>query len=168
MYFKNMEGNIYFNNKSDYFKFRAINRGCLPVVIEKVIFNEPATIVFWSDKTKTVVKAENDTFDPEKGLAMAIAKKSLGNQGNYYNTFKKWLPKEPDMDAMDTFAVLCKTIKGMKKESLIDDVTAFSINEVEKICKLIIKEINTQTDHNLKYGLCLADYDRVKDMYAYD
>ena len=53
-------------------------------------------------------------------------------------------------------------------ERLIDDVTAFSINEVEKICKLIIKEINTQTDHNLKYGLWLADYDRVKDMYAYD
>ena len=118
MYFKSMEGNIYFNNKSDYFKFRAINRGCLPVVIEKVIFNEPATIVFWSDKTKTVVKAENDTFDPEKGLAMAIAKKALGNQGNYYNTFKKWLPKEPDMDAMDTFAVLCKTIKGMNFNDL--------------------------------------------------
>ena len=53
-------------------------------------------------------------------------------------------------------------------ESLIDDVTAFSINEVEKICKLIIKEINIQTDHNIKYGLWLADYDRVKDMYAYD
>ena len=131
MYFKNMEGNIYFNNKSDYFKFRAINRGCLPVVIEKVIFNEPATIVFWSDKTKTVVKAENDTFDPEKGLAMAISKKALGNQGNYYNTFKKWLPKEPDRsiqmfnsiktcatDAMDTFAVLCKTIKGMNFNEL--------------------------------------------------
>ena len=53
-------------------------------------------------------------------------------------------------------------------ERLIDDITAFSINEVEKICKLIIKEINIQTDHNLKYGLWLADYERVKDMYAYD
>ena len=62
--------------------------------IKNVIFNDPATIIFWSDGTKTVVKAENESFDPEKGLAMAIAKKSLGNKGNYYNEFKKWLPEE--------------------------------------------------------------------------
>ena len=62
--------------------------------IKNVIFNDPATIVFWDDGTKTVVKAEGESFDPEKGLAMAISKKVLGNQGNYYNEFKKWLPKE--------------------------------------------------------------------------
>lgn len=61
-------------------------------IIERVIFNDPATIVFWSDDTKTVVKAQDDEeFDPEKGLAMAIAKKKLGNNGNYYNHIKKWL-----------------------------------------------------------------------------
>ena len=64
--------------------------------ITNVIFNDPATIVFWGDGTKTVVKAENEPFDPEKGLAMAIAKKSLGNKGNYYNEFKKWLPEEKE------------------------------------------------------------------------
>ena len=64
--------------------------------ITNVIFNDPATIVFWSDGTKTVVKAENEPFDPEKGLAMAIAKKALGNKGNYYNEFKKWLPKKEE------------------------------------------------------------------------
>lgn len=62
--------------------------------IEKVIFNDPATIIKWADGTKTIVKAENEVFDPEKGFAMAIAKKALGNQGNYYEVFKKWLPKE--------------------------------------------------------------------------
>lgn len=62
--------------------------------ITNVIFNDPATIVFWSDGTKTVVKADGEPFDPEKGLAMAIAKKSLGNKGNYYNEFKKWIPEE--------------------------------------------------------------------------
>lgn len=62
--------------------------------ITRVIFNNPATIVFWSDGTKTVVKAQLDeTYDPEKGLAMAITKKSLGNGGNYYNTLKTWLKK---------------------------------------------------------------------------
>lgn len=63
--------------------------------IEKVIFNNPATIVIWTDGTKTVVKCEGEKFDPEKGLAMAITKKLLGNnQGYYYDIFTKWLPKK--------------------------------------------------------------------------
>lgn len=62
------------------------------ISITKVIFNEPATIVIWSDNTKTVVKVqEGEIFDKEKGLAMAICKKALGNEGNYYSEFKKWL-----------------------------------------------------------------------------
>lgn len=62
--------------------------------IKDVIFNDPATIVFWADGTKTVVKCqEDDIFDPEKGLVMAISKKALGNKGNYCNEIKKWLPK---------------------------------------------------------------------------
>lgn len=111
--------------------------------IKKVIFNNPVTIVLWTDGTKTVVKAQAiktvkmtrevfhkldanevvkfielkssqmyttnyrpetdsfiinvyDEFDPEKGLAMAIAKKALGNKGSYYDEFKKWLPKEEE------------------------------------------------------------------------
>lgn len=60
--------------------------------ILRVVFNGPATIVFWSDKTKTVVKCgKRDKFDPEKGLAMAIVKKMFGNMGNYYNIIKKSL-----------------------------------------------------------------------------
>lgn len=62
--------------------------------IKNVIFNEPATIVFWSDGTKTVVKADNEPFDPEKGLAMAVSKKMLGdNKSSYYNIFKIYLKK---------------------------------------------------------------------------
>lgn len=60
-------------------------------VIKNVIFRAPATIVFWSDGDKTVVKATNELFDREKGLAMAISKKFLGNKGNYFNTFKKYI-----------------------------------------------------------------------------
>ena len=62
--------------------------------IKKVIFNNPATIVFWSDGTKTVVKATNEAYDPEKGLAMAISKRALGDKGNYYEVFKKHLKED--------------------------------------------------------------------------
>lgn len=59
--------------------------------INKVIFNCPATIILWADGSKTVVKANNEPFDREKGLAMAISKKFFGNKGNYMNHFKKWI-----------------------------------------------------------------------------
>lgn len=67
-----------------------------PLSITNVIFNPPATIVFWSDKTKTVVKCDYDheAYDPEKGIAMAISRKMLGdNKREYYNTFLHWLKK---------------------------------------------------------------------------
>lgn len=68
--------------------------------IEKVIFNDPATIVLWKDGTKTVVKVSNEKFDPEKGIAMAIAKKALGNEGNYFNEIKKWLPEDKSINTL--------------------------------------------------------------------
>lgn len=67
--------------------------------IKKVKFNPPATIVFWTDDTKTVVKCNGEDYDPEKGLAMCISKKFLGDKGNYYEVFKKWLPKEEETES---------------------------------------------------------------------
>lgn len=65
-------------------------------LIKDVIFNDPATIVLWKDGSKTVVKAKDEKFDPEKGLAMAISKRVMGDKGNYYETFKKWLPEKKE------------------------------------------------------------------------
>ena len=61
--------------------------------IEKVIFNDPATVVLWNDGTKTVVKCqEGDNFDPEKGLAMCIAKKTVGLK-KFYKAYNKSVDK---------------------------------------------------------------------------
>lgn len=82
-----------------------LNLNYMPnLAIKDVIFNPPATIVFWMDGTKTVVKDQGEVFyDPEKGMAMAVAKKAFGNQGNYYNQFKKyidiWEKKQEDETA---------------------------------------------------------------------
>ena len=62
--------------------------------IKNVIFAPPATIVYWSDGSKTVVKcSEKDVFDPEKGLAMAIVKRCGGNKGSYYREIQNWVEK---------------------------------------------------------------------------
>lgn len=57
------------------------------------IFNNPHTIVLWGDKTKTIVKCqEGDVYSPETGLFTCIAKKRLGNKGNFNDVFKKHIP----------------------------------------------------------------------------
>ena len=95
------------------------------VEIKNVVFNPPATIVFWTDNSKTVVKAENETFDPEKGLAMAIAKKALGNKGNYYETFKKWMPKtEPKEEPKTESKEEPKTESKEEPKTELKDCTA--------------------------------------------
>lgn len=87
--------------------------------ITKVIFNDPATVVLWSDGTKTVVKCdERDEFDPEKGLAMAICKKHFG--GGFYNDiFKKWIPKEEtpeiEIDGQITMDDIAKKFEKLAK-----------------------------------------------------
>lgn len=57
--------------------------------IKEVIFHDPATIVYWEDGTKTVVKCQDEEFDKEKGLLAAIAKKAYGNKGSFNNIIKK-------------------------------------------------------------------------------
>lgn len=97
--------------KNDTVKF-----GMCSVSIRKVIFNDPATIVLWSDGTKTVVKCgPEDTYDMEKGLAMAIVKKMAGNDGRFHKVFKEWC--KPDETNEDTLAYS----KAMKE---LDQVVA--------------------------------------------
>lgn len=75
----------------------AFGRSSVPIDIsgriKKVIFNPPATIIFWKDSSKTVVKCDGEAFDPEKGMAMAISRKVLGDSYDYYNVFEKWCKK---------------------------------------------------------------------------
>lgn len=92
--------------------------------ISKVIFNEPATIVIWADGTKTVVKAQDgEEFDPEKGMAMAISKRALGDKGNYYEEFKKWV--EPYVEVSEE--VVNITIPEGFAESLKEATKSISL-----------------------------------------
>lgn len=87
--------------------------------IKDVIFNGPATIVFWADGEKTVVKcSENDVYDPEKGLAMAIAKRALGNKSKYYDIFKKWVPEDHSFEDGDLTETELEDIKEVIAKSM--------------------------------------------------
>ena len=96
--------------------------------IKDVKFSGPATIVFWTDGTKTVVKCrKGDKFDPEKGIAMACAKKLMGNEDGYHKTIEKYLPKSKTtnggIESMDTEEIRRAVSAGC---SLFTNIGCFS------------------------------------------
>lgn len=61
--------------------------------VSKIIFNPPATIVFWEDGTKTVVKcAAEDEFSEYYGFLAALGKKVYENN----NQIKKLIDKKAE------------------------------------------------------------------------
>jgi len=72
--------------------------------VERTIFNDPATIVFWDKEDKTVVKAtDGDTYSPEFGFLIAYFEKNSGMSRTQVNKFMKKLRKdyEEQMAAKD-------------------------------------------------------------------
>lgn len=93
---------------SDYYAQRCVN----PLEIEKVVFNPPATIILWADKTKTVVKCQGgEPFDPEKGMAMAFMKKARGNTGRYFKEIDKWCKPYQEKEAAENHPELVSLVK---------------------------------------------------------
>ena len=75
----------------------ALNKFDIHYIPRKVIYNDPATIVYWLDGTKTVVKCQDgDVYDPEKGLLLCYMKKCLGNKGSFNKVLNKYLPSDED------------------------------------------------------------------------
>lgn len=58
--------------------------------VDRVIFHDPATIVYWKDGTKTVVKrcSTEFMFDAEKGVMAAILKRVFGNDCSFHKVIK--------------------------------------------------------------------------------
>ena len=118
--------------------------------IKNVIFNDPATIVFWDDGTKTVVKCQDgDEFDTEKGLSMAIVKKAYGNKGNYCNKMKKWLPKEEQVDTNSSL-----------RSIFVPQEFTFTA-DIDKLSKSFKKGISDALDIIFKGTKCTPDDNNV-------
>ena len=51
------------------------------LIIKKIMYKPPATIVFWNDDTKTVAVCEKgDVYNRELGFALCVLKKKYGNK----------------------------------------------------------------------------------------
>lgn len=115
--------------------------------IKRVIFNPPATIVFWSDGSKTVVKcSKSEAFDPEKGLAMAIAKRAQGNREDYYKDISKWCAgasaqkakEKSKNDILDEVLELLESVNNTiwNLDTVRSKVIAFNAGQIDAILKL--------------------------------
>ena len=90
-------------------------------------FSGPATIVFWNDGSKTVVKTQNgENFDPEKGLAMALCKGYFSGQNptHWYNFIKenasKYEVKEEKKEASKILNDAVNKSEEVPKQKTID------------------------------------------------
>lgn len=95
-------------------------RSCVPRlscedIIDKVIFNDPATIIFWMDGSKTVVKRSNDDdWDPEKGFCMAVMKKIFGKTSFIKKYTEENIEPEHFMSAEEAIECLKNFGNGLK------------------------------------------------------
>lgn len=108
------------------------------LTIKKVHFSGDKTIVMWADGTKTMVSCgENEEFDPEKGLTMAIAKKAFGNQGNYYNQIRKWLPEPEEDEAGESIGDIALTLSERLNRVFSDPRIADAKKKLAAVQELI-------------------------------
>lgn len=128
-----------------------------PLDFERIEFHDPATIVFWNDGTKTVVKSRHgDKFDKEKGLAMAIAKKVMGNTNKYYDIFEEYCfnkddPEEkldsdgePISEALEKFGIAPNETDAEDKEEFDLDIPKIETEVATE------NKVETETDEKSK------------------
>lgn len=111
-------------------------------VIDKVIFNPPATIVFWLDGTKTVVKCkEGEEFSEWAGIALCLAKKLYGP--NFHKIFKAHCS---DSDKIEKSARISVSSRGDPTDGIL-----LSMKEATKTANEIIMDLGKRIkDSNAK------------------
>lgn len=86
------------------------------VYITKVLYNNPATIVFWSDGTQTRNICPKDTlYNPDTGLAFCVLKKFMGGN-EMAKLFNDWELKDYRRDK-GNWIELKDVRKAHKKEN---------------------------------------------------
>lgn len=154
--------NLCFTTKSKYFKlvvpaeFVSTITGSQPLPqapISRTLYNPPATVVFWSDGSKTVAKcAPHERFDREKGLAIACAKKLLGE--GYADAFKEF--REPVNRALRF-----KEIRELPNGSMVYVQAKPGVHWSDGVHKKVGYSLWGENGRTWEIGVCLPLYARV-------
>ena len=107
-----------------------------PFGIKRVIFNGPATIVFWNDGTKTVVKcAEEEIYNKRTAIIWAIMKKAYGNSSRANKAFDKLIEDAETTNDNENVSDVSTITEGLvdikiDTEKLIKDATKGILNSI--------------------------------------
>lgn len=153
--------------------------------IKDVIFSDRVTIILWKDGTKTMVRVgKREPYDPEKGFAMAVCKKMFGNESNYYEVFKKYVPvtryivdkKDAKKDVMMTDQAVSDEVKkeiigminecqekgkiwpGLTRKKWKELVNKVAKRVTDKRKKDAAKEKCEQKKEGIIWGIVLSNY----------
>mgnify|MGYP003298552869 CR=1 FL=1 len=86
------------------------------VFITQVLYNAPATIVWWSDGTQTKCKVRGeDKYSRESGLMHCIMKKIAGTT-NFDELLSEWLPAQLTLEVKNEYVSLSDVRKAHKRK----------------------------------------------------
>ena len=107
--FKNWMNYFRFSGGFNYLEKDGVFRS---VYIKDAIYSNPATIVMWSDGTKTVSKVHGeDEYNPEVGLILCVLKKLQGST-HIRDLLHTWVPENAYTDKF----VSINTSEARKRE----------------------------------------------------
>jgi hypothetical protein len=122
-----------------------------PDSIKKVIYNDPATIIFWSDGTKTIVKCmEDEDYDPEKGFMAAVTKKVFGDKYGWVmrHQVKPIVEREKNVDTlMDSIADTLRrrrtaqeSAMAIRDQMLVSGATQWELETFDRFVRKYISD----------------------------
>ena len=121
------------------------------MVPNQIIFNPPATIVFWKDGSKTVVKcAEGEKFDPYTGFCYAFTEHFLGSISRIKKLCKKSSTGLPEASESIVEEEKCdgpmssfekKSVAYMRRAICDKFSEGWSIDQIAKRFKMSDKDI---------------------------
>lgn len=125
--------------------------------VEKVIFNNNATIVYFNDNTKTVVKRqEGDVWSKEVGLMAAFSKKLFGNDNTFNKIVNRYCSEyyNDNEDIQYGLEKLASNLKAYEGAAKSDEAYDYSKEAYEKVCNdinqfVIVTEEDVDKYHEL-------------------
>lgn len=117
------------------------NKVKVGMFVKRVIYNDPVTIVFWSDNTKTTCKAQHgDKFNKETGLALCVLKKLVGGD-QVAKLMEDWVVEESNV--VDLKMLREKEREANKKSKTEVKAKETKIEEVKVDATTVAKKKST-------------------------
>ena len=121
--------------------------------VRDVIFNPPATIVFWEDGMKTVVKcAKDDAYDLERGFELAFLKRVLGSGSALRKLIRDWVEPEKELHKKPKDCVSRTPPMSPYARTLYVDIIGNGVVKTEKSITIAEAKFTTTTYLPDKHG----------------